>query len=79
MKILLKSIIAILALAGSLTLLTPTGLAQTGADQAADMVRAATGGRVLSVSASNDPNSPGFAVKVLLPDGTVQIHWVNPQ
>ena len=61
-------------------LVFPLGLmAQTAADIAADMVRANTGGRVLSVIPSRDPNSPGFEVKVLLPDGTVQIHFVNPQ
>ena len=53
--------------------------AQSAADTVADMARADTGGRVLSVQPSRQPDRPGYEVKVLLPDGTVQIRFYNPQ
>jgi len=50
--------------------------AQSAADIAADMAHAETGGRVLSVQPIPDPNQPGlYEVKVLLPDGTVQVRY----
>lgn len=61
-----------------LVLATPV-LAQTPEDAVADQARAATGGRVLSVQASANPDSPGFEVKILLPDGTVQILFYPAQ
>jgi hypothetical protein len=43
------------------------------------MARQSTGGRVLSVKPSNDPNKPGYLVKVLLGDGRVRTVYVNPR
>ncbi|MCB1809557.1 MAG: hypothetical protein R3F53_08715 [Gammaproteobacteria bacterium] len=68
------------SLLGLLLCLGPSALwAQNAADIAADMARAETGGRVLSVQPSRQPNRPGFEVKILLPNGTVQIRFYNPQ
>jgi uncharacterized membrane protein YkoI len=52
--------------------------AQSGRDAAAEMARQSTGGRVLSVKPSDDPNRPGYLVKVLLGDGKVRTVHVNP-
>ena len=53
--------------------------AQSGADAAVEQARSQTGGRVLSVRPSPDPNRPGFEVKVLLGDGTVRVLYINPR
>lgn len=59
-------------------LMQPTQ-AQTARDIAAEKARQMTGGRVLSVSVSEDPNVPGFFVKVLLADGKVRIVHILPE
>lgn len=64
-------------LLGLAPLAAPT-FAQSGADAAAQIARAQTGGRVLSVRPSDDPGRPGYEVKVLLDDGRVRVLFINP-
>jgi hypothetical protein len=68
----------ILALLLSLGPLTPAPAQQSGADAAAQIARSQTGGRVLSVRPSNNPQRPGYEVKVLLDDGRVRVLFINP-
>jgi hypothetical protein len=73
---------ALRLLAGILAIslmLTQPLTAQSERDVAAEMARQSTGGRVLSVKPSNDPNKPGYLVKVLLGDGRVRTVYVNPR
>jgi len=42
------------------------------ADEAAQQVQSTTGGVVVGISRSADPDPPGFWVRVLHPDGRVQ-------
>lgn len=51
---------------------------QSNADAAAQIARAQTGGRVLSVRPSDDAGRPGYEVKVLLDDGRVRVLYINP-
>ncbi len=69
------------ALALGLLVLTalPIAAQPSGADAAAQIARARTGGRVLSVRPSNNPQHPGFKVKVLLNDGRVRVLFINPK
>ncbi|MFO1350569.1 MAG: hypothetical protein U1F68_07800 [Gammaproteobacteria bacterium] len=71
---LLQRLLIVLPLA-----MTPlcTALAQAATpEQAAAIASQMTGGQVLSVKFNADPNRPGYQVKVLLPDGRVQIKFV---
>ena len=67
----------LLALLLSLGPLSPAP-AQSGADAAARIAQSQTGGRVLSVRPSNNPQRPGYEVKVLLDDGRVRVLFINP-
>ena len=53
--------------------------AQDERDVAAEKARQSTGGRVLSVRPSDDPNQPGYLVKVLLGDGRVRMVYIPPE
>jgi hypothetical protein len=66
-------------IAGISLMLAQPLLAQSERDVAAEMARQSTGGRVLSVKPSGDPNQPGYLVKVLLGDGRVRTVHVNPR
>ncbi|MDX1607185.1 MAG: hypothetical protein R3202_13420 [Candidatus Competibacterales bacterium] len=67
-----------LALTLALLLTATAALAQSGADAAAQIARAQTGGRVLSVQPSSNPQRPGYEVKVLLDDGRVRVLYIDP-
>lgn len=54
------------------------GVAAASPEQAAEQVQSQTGGRVLSVTRSDDPQRPGYWVKVLLSDGRVRTVLVRP-
>ncbi len=68
----------LLVLLLGLTPLPPTLAQSSGADAAAQIARAQTGGRVLSVRPSDNPQRPGYEVKVLLDDGRVRVLFINP-
>ena len=53
--------------------------AQDERDVAAEKARQSTGGRVLSVRPSDDPNQPGHLVRVLLGDGRVRLVYIPPE
>lgn len=68
-----------MTLAGAVMLAVITAAAPAAVanpEQAAEKARTTTGGRVLAVTPSNDPNRPGYHVKVLLADGRVRIVYV---
>ena len=67
-----------LALTLALLLAAAAAPAQSGADAAAQIARAQTGGRVLSVRPSSNPQRPGYEVKVLLDDGRVRVLYIDP-
>lgn len=68
-----------LAVLGLLVAMTmPLAAQPSGADAAAQIARSRTGGRVLSVRPSNNPQHPGFEVKVLLSNGRVRVLFINP-
>ena len=54
------------------------GVAVANPQQAAEQAQSETGGRVLSVTRSDDPQRPGYWVKVLLGDGRVRTVYVRP-
>lgn len=58
-------------------LVTAAPAQQSGADAAAEIARAQTGGRVLSVTP--DPSGSGYEVKVLLEDGRVRVLHIDPR
>jgi len=61
--------------AGPLVLVQATAV--TGADEAAALVRAASGGRILSVRPDNKTRPTVYHVKVLLDGGRVRIYRVD--
>ena len=63
----------------SLLVMLAANAASASPELAAEQARQSTGGRVLSVEVSTDPQRPGFLVKVLLGDGRVRVVHVNPQ
>lgn len=58
-------------------LLTAATAHNAGADAAAEIARAQTGGRVLSVTPH--PDGSGYTVKVLLDDGRVRTLHIDPR
>lgn len=76
MKRILSRVLVLVLLASTAL---PLAAQQSGADAAAQIARARTGGRVLSVRPSHDPQHPGFEVKVLLSNGRVRILFINPK
>lgn len=59
-----------------LLLAQPAG--PVGADEAAALVRAASGGRILDVRLDDAARPPVYRVKVLLDGGRVRVYLVDP-
>lgn len=58
-------------------LLLVQGAPAMSADEAAALVRTASGGRILGVRRVDGAGGPAYAVKVLLPGGRVRVYVVD--
>lgn len=59
------------------TLMLAQAAAAMSADEAAALVRATSGGRILGVRRANGPGGPVYHVKVLLDKGRVRVYVVD--
>lgn len=68
----------LLVVLGALVSLPIAHRASANPEEAARIASQSTGGRVLSVTPSNDPSRPGYYVKILFPDGRIETKLINP-